>query len=370
MEPVLSDYGGACLDRVVPALLHRGRAGPPPWLPAVAAEARQIVLLALDGLGWEQLMERAHVAPMLSAMEGRAITTVIPSTTATALTSLTTGAAPARHGVVGYRVRVEGDQVLNVLRWRTPEGDARGRLAASEFQPLPAFEGTHPPVVTRSEFVNTGFTTAHLGGVRLCGWRMASTLVVSVRDLLRAGEPFVYAYYDGIDKVAHEHGLGDAYDAEVGAADRLVEDLAEALPPGAALVVTSDHGQVDVGDRVEPLDPEVMELTRLLSGEGRFRWLHARHGAAEALAEVAGARHGHHGWVRTRRQAEEDGWFGGPMSAEGSSRLGDVAIAVHEPIALFDPADTGELTLRSRHGSLTSAEMWVPLLATGSPAGV
>lgn len=370
MEPVLSDYGGACIDRVVPALLHRGLADPPPWLPGVAAGARQIVLLVLDGLGWEQLKERSHIAPRLAAMEGSAITTVIPSTTATALTSLTTGTAPARHGVVGYRLRVEGDQVLNVLRWRTPEGDARGRVAASDFQPLLAFEGTHPPVVTRSEFVHTGFTTAHLSGVRLCGWRMASTLVVAVRDLLRAGERFVYAYYDGVDKVAHEYGLGEAYEAEIGAADRLVEDLVEALPPGATLVVTSDHGQVDVGDRIEALAPEVMELTRLLSGEGRFRWLHAREGAAPDLAEAAAARHGHHAWVRTRRQAEVEGWFGGPLSARVSARLGDVVVAVNQPIALLDPADTGEVTLRSRHGSLTGAEMWVPLLAAAGDGGV
>src|SRR5207248_9542675 len=122
----------------------------------------------------------------------------------------------------------------------------------------------------------TGFTAAHLAGTRLVGWRMPSTLVAEVRRLLSAGEPFIYAYYDGIDRVAHEYGLDDRYDAEVAAADRLRSHLAALLPPGAGPVVTSDHGQVDVGRNLIGIDPELMAQTSLVSGEGRFRWLHSR----------------------------------------------------------------------------------------------
>ena len=107
---------------------------------------------------------------------------------------------------------------------------------------------------------------------------------MEVRRLLAAGEPFVYAYYDGIDKVAHEYGLGEHYDAELAAADRLVADVVAALPPDAALLVTADHGQVDVRRRPARSSAEVMSCTRLQSGEGRFRWLHARPGAEPSPA--------------------------------------------------------------------------------------
>jgi hypothetical protein len=60
----------------------------------------------------------------------------------------------------------------------------------------------------------------------------------------------------------------------------------------------------------------------------------------------------------------EEGWFGGKLSDDVAARLGDVVVAPFEPIAFLDPADVGEVTLRSRHGSLTAAEMWVPLLGT------
>ena len=89
----------------------------------------------------------------------------------------------------------------------------------------------------------------------------------------------MYAYYEGIDKVAHAQGLGDYFDDELRAVDRLVGDVLAALPTGAVLVVTADHGQVDVGESVEVLGPEIMQDVTLLSGEGRFRWLHARAGA-------------------------------------------------------------------------------------------
>lgn len=361
--PVLPDYGGACLSGLVPAIL--GRHGPEPrgWLPGPARGARQVVLVVLDGLGWEQLQEHRADAPALSAMEGGPITSVAPTTTATALTSITTGTTPAEHGVVGYRVAVDGGRVMNVLRWCCAGEDARESQPPKAFQPLAAFGGVPVPVVTRAELASSGFSAAHLEGATVAGWRMPSTLVVEVERLVGAGEPFVYAYYDGIDKVAHEWGLSRHYRAELAAADRLVADLQAALPPGAALVVTADHGQVEVGDALVCLHEELMADVQGMSGEGRFRWLHARPGAAQALAGRAREAYGHLAWVKTREAAVAEGWYGGRPRPEVARRLGDVALVAHAPVAFQDPADTVKGRLVSRHGSLTGAEMWVPLLA-------
>jgi hypothetical protein len=340
MEPLIPDYDGACLSNVVPALLE-----PPPdrpaWMPAAAWGAPQVVLLALDGLGWDQLEVRRHLAPTLAAMEGGPISTVAPSTTATALSSLTLGCPPGEHGVVGYRINVRGD-VLNVLRWQTPAGDARSVIPPDVIQGRPAFRGQHPPIVTRAEFAGTGFTAAHLGDTRFHGWRVPSTLVTEVRRLLRDGERFVYAYYDGIDKVAHEYGLEEHYEAELAAVDRLVADLLAVLPPHAVLVLTSDHGQVQVGEAIVPIHDDVMAHVELLSGEGRFRWL------------------------RTRDEVIAEEWFGPKVSEAAAARFGDVVLAAIDPVAFEDPADTGPYRLQSRHGSLTAAEMRIPLLALGA----
>ena len=365
-KPVLPDYTGGCISNLVPALLEPSDS-PPIWLPEVAAGADQVVLLVLDGLGWEQLEERRDLAPFLSSMVGGPITSVAPSTTATALTSIATGLTPGEHGVVGYRVAVDND-VLNILRWTTPAGDARKRIDPHELQPQPAFLAHRPPIVTKAEFVQSGFSGAHLSDVRFNGYRVPSTLVVELRRLLRSGEPFVYAYYDGIDKVSHEYGLGEHYDAELAAVDRLVSDIVSVLPRDATVVVTADHGQVEVGDRLVTIHPDVLTHVSFQSGEGRFRWFHARPGRSAALLEAVEAHHADTGWVRTREQTIQEGWWGSQVTEAARQRLGDVALVACDPVSYVDPADTGPFELVGRHGSLTSAEMLVPLIAT-SPGG-
>jgi hypothetical protein len=322
-----------------------------------------VVLLVLDGLGWEQLQGRLHLAPTLASMVGGPITTVAPSTTATALTSIATGLTPGEHGLVGYRMDV-GGEVMNVLRWHTAAGDVRRTVEPRRTQPFEPFMGHDVPVVSRAELEGTAFTEAHLRGSRPRGWRSPSSIPVVVSQLLKAGERFVYAYYDGIDKIAHERGFGPFYDAELALADRLVADVLAALPEGAVLLVTADHGQVQVGEHVLDPHPDVLRLVRMQSGEGRFRWLHARPGAAAELAAAALEHHADVAWVRTRQEVLEQGWFGPVVSAPVASRLGDVAMVTHAQVSFHDPDDGGLYPLQCRHGSLTSAEMLVPLLAS------
>jgi hypothetical protein len=358
MEPVRTDYAGAWTGAIVPALLGAAAA---PWLPPDVTGADCVVLLVIDGLGWHALQEHRARTPNLAGMAGGPILTGAPSTTAACLTSITTGLPPGEHGLVGYRIRVAGS-ILNVLQWRS-EGDAY-RPEPEDVQPYAPFLGQSPPVVSRAEFVRTGFTRAHLRGADYLGWRTESSLVQHCRRAVDAGATFVYAYNDGLDKVAHAYGLRDAFfAAEVGAADRLVGDLLDVLPSGVALLVTADHGQVHVGPEgmvgLEPLH----RLIAAYSGEGRFRGLHARPGAAADLLAAAQEHVGDRAWVFPREQLIDEGWLGPRVAPAVAGRLGDVVLAARAPVAFVDPRQPQELGLVSCHGSLTADEMRVPLLA-------
>jgi hypothetical protein len=363
------DYGAANLSGVVPALMA-APADRPSWLPGPARDAPQVVLLVLDGLGWGQAQERIGRVPHLASMTGGAITSVVPSTTASALTSLVVGAPPAVHGIVGYRLVVaapSGPEVMNVLKWRTPSGDARAYVDPLAFQRGRPFGGRPVPVVSKAAFAGTAFTDAHQHGARQIGWYESSGLAVDVQRLVRDGEEFVYAYYDGIDRTAHVYGFDAHYDAELVAADRIVGDLLAALPPEVALVVTADHGQVEVGRNVVELDDEVMQEVALVSGEPRFRWLHAAgegDGSVEKLADLCRRRFGHQAWVATYDEVIAQGWLGGNLAPEVRVRLGDVALAPFEPVAYLEPGEGAESRLMCRHGSLTGDEMFVPLVAS------
>ena len=330
-------------------------------MPTNVEGAGRTVLFLVDGLGWNQLRARAHLAPVLSAFEGGAITSVAPTTTATALTSVTTGLTPGEHGIIGYRMDM-GGTVMNTLRWAGANGDMTRAHPPLQVQACPSFMGTSVPVVSRADLEDTSFTAAHLTGARAMGWRVASSIPVLVAAAAAAGESFVYAYYDGLDKVAHEHGFGPHYDAELQFVDWLVAAILAALPPDTVLIVTADHGQVHVGDNTRSLDHDVASLVRHQSGEGRFRWLHARPGREAALLSEC-RRYEDVAWVVPREQVLDEGWFGPRASQAAVRRMGEVALVPHAPVSFEDPAEGSHFSLVCRHGSLTEDEVLVPLVA-------
>jgi predicted AlkP superfamily pyrophosphatase or phosphodiesterase len=286
-------------------------------MPACVADADAVVLLVVDGLGWQAVEAHRTLLPELAALEGGPITTVVPSTTASALTSLATGLAPSQHGLVGFRMRV-GDEVLNTLRWQMT-GNHRPP-DPFDMQRHTAFLGRPVPVVTRSEFRHTGFTDAQLRGSRFVGWNAVS------------------------------------------AVDRMVGEIRDALPAHAALLVVADHGQVhiDPGGWVELYD--LAPMVALYAGDARFRYLYARPGAAAELGEAARETVGHQAWVLTRQQLFAGGWIGPAPEGPIGTRVGDVVLAAREPVAFVDPMMPQESKLVGMHGSLTPDEMHVPLL--------
>jgi hypothetical protein len=363
-QPIVPDYAGANVRGIIPALLGPGAwsSSLPDWMPEAVRAADQAVLLVLDGLGWDQLEDHRRLVPAIASLRGGPITTVAPTTTATALSSIATGLTPGEHGLIGYRM-VLGGEVVNVLRWSADGHDRSRSQPPADVQRYPAFLGKSVPVVSPDELTRSAFTAAHLRGGEQVGFRATSSLPVEVGHLLAEGERFVYAYYGGIDKIAHERGFGEYYDAELRAADRLVADLLEVLPAGAVLLVTADHGQVEVGGNIVHPTESLLSLVALQSGEGRFRWLHARRGAEAELLAAASEEFGGTGWVYPRDRLIADGWFGPSVPPPIAQRLGDVALIAREPVSYHDPDDSGPFELICRHGSMTSPEVYVPLIA-------
>jgi predicted AlkP superfamily pyrophosphatase or phosphodiesterase len=364
--PVIPDYSGPNLTGIIPGCLLGTSGRRPNWFPQPLQDAERIVLLVIDGLGYEQLQRHAHIAPNLMSLVGGSITTIAPSTTASALTSLVTGASPAEHGIVGYRMDM-GDSIMNSLRWWSDTRDLRKVHPPASVQPIPPFVGMTIPVVSRAELEGSAFTEAHLRGSRPCGWRAASSIVAQCASLISSGEKFVYAYYDGVDKIAHERGFGAYYDAEIAATDWLVGSLLNTLPSGTTLAITADHGQVQVNDNVVHLSDDIKATLHHQSGEGRFRWLHAKRGQESELLQIATDSYSDIAWVASRDQVVEEAWLGpargGRIADQVKRRLGDVALVPFTATTFDDPLDSGPFSLVCRHGSLTADEMFVPFLA-------
>lgn len=358
LDRTLPTYDGHCVTAVAPALCAGVEAD---LVSDAIAAARTVVLLVVDGLGWHQLRRHRALAPALAAASAAAppITTVAPSTTATALTSLATGAAPGEHGLVGYRIATSLG-LLNALRWRAGGRDARAELPPDELQPVEPFCGQPAAVVTRAEFRHSGFSGAHLRGGTFWGWHDLPGFVAAVRAAVDEGFRFVFAYYDTVDKIAHEFGLGERYHAALAETERLAVALRSDLPAAVPVIVTADHGVVEVLEPPVTVDPEVVALTDGWSGEARLLWLHACAGAESALASAC-ERYAGIAEIAPVEQVLDEQWLGRHVTETARGRLGDVALVPRGLQAFTMPdEDQPHHALIGRHGGLTAEEMLVP----------
>ena len=187
-----------------------------------------------------------------------------------------------------------------------------------------------------------------------------------LRNLGRGDDPFVYAYYPGIDEVAHAYGLHDGYyAAELAAADRLVGDVLDVLPDDVALVVTADHGQSPCArGRLAHRWATCATSSRSARATRRFRYLHATRGGGAELVEAARDTFGREAWVLSRDELLDEGWLGPDPSPATRRRVGDVVLAAHDGIAFVDPGDCpARPTWCRRTGRSPRAEMLVPCVA-------
>jgi hypothetical protein len=214
----------------------------------------------------------------------------------------------------------------------------------------------------------TGLSVATMRGADVVPADTLGALVAEAAAALRSTDRGLAMVYHGeLDATGHVFGCtSDAWRYHLGHVDKLAEQLAGALPPGTALYVTADHGMVDVPDqdRVDADElPALRDGVALLGGEPRARHVYTEPGAAgdvlAAWREILGPR----AWVASRDEAIADGWFG-PVAPEMVPRIGDVIVAPAGPSAVVaTQAEPRESALVGMHGSLTSADQLVPLLA-------
>lgn len=360
---ILPRYGERSLCEVTPSLLAAlGVAGFENVLGVARVTAA--CLLLVDGLGWDLLREHAADAPFLAAhMAGQEpLTSGFPSTTATSVSSFGTGLASGEHGMVGYSFAAP--DLLYTLPWRVDGADARDRLAPEEVQPLPtAFERADVAVTVAAPMPQrgSGLTRSVLrGGDFRPVFALGDLAVAAFRN--EGG--FCYAYHGDLDTVGHLYGPGSlAWRLQLRHIDQLVSTIADALPSGALLAVTADHGMVPMTSSVDfDSDSALQAGVRLLGGEPRARHVYAEPGsAADVLAawrEVLADR----AIVVPREQAIDERWFG-PVSDRVLPRIGDVIAAALDGVGIVratkEPFESG---FHGVHGSLTPAEMLVPFL--------
>jgi type I phosphodiesterase/nucleotide pyrophosphatase len=229
----------------------------------------------------------------------------------------------------------------------------RGRAAVSTSAPY-AYRGS-------------GLTVSAYRGADYRGVVSHGDLVAQLLSALTAdSRALTYGYLAELDLTGHVRGVDSGnWRAQLAVVDGIVEQLVDGLPDDAALLVTADHGMLDVpADRRIDLDtePELDEGIRLLAGEPRARYLHAEPGAERDLLDSWREVLGERAWVASREEAIASGVFG-PVAEGHAARIGDVvALARGNWAITAGEREFGPSRLAAYHGSLTTTELAIPLL--------
>ena len=194
---------------------------------------------------------------------------------------------------------------------------------------------------------------------------MSDRIDTAVAALGRPG--LVYLYWGQVDAAGHTYGTRSRnWLRALREIDEAMKRLARLLPTGTLLLITADHGMLDIPydlrvDLAERTD--LQTGIEVLAGEARFAQAYCSDGSAAQVAARLADAFGDRAWVRTRAEAVAAGWFGS-VEPRVLGRIGDVVVAAAEEFAFVDSRtmpDT-ELRLIGQHGSLTDGEQLVPLL--------
>jgi type I phosphodiesterase/nucleotide pyrophosphatase len=373
------DYSGGSLVNLMASIVaSRGGEAHHRPLRDLDAEklraARNAILVIVDGLG-DNYMLRRGAGGELARRRRASLTSVFPSTTASAITTSYTGRTPLEHGLTGWFTYFgEAGCVSAALPFRS-RGDhlsltRRGvnaeqiYIAKSIFEALPV----RSVVVTYKDIIDSEYNVRHTRGAERVAYETLDELVSHIEAAVKSSDErkFVYAYWPLYDMISHRFGAESAqafaeFEKIDGAFGRLVARLAGTH---STIIVTADHGFIDVApEETFELPPSLASMLRFpLCGERRVAYCHV-HDASAFSAKAQDWLDGRADIVPSATLVEQ-GWFGpGTPHPRLAERIGDVAIVMRERYTLKDwtPGESRHLHI-GNHGGTSEDEMLIPLI--------
>lgn len=365
---LLPRYQDRCLTHLLPSIEAR-LSGTAPIIDLPGG--RKYVVFLVDGLGELQVRDYAEDAEWMGGVRGRRepLTSAVPSTTATSLSSLGTGRPPGEHGIVGYSfLDPAHDQILNALTWEGGPVDVDGFRCSETWYSRLNQLGHATACISLARFEHSALQQLAFHGTRHYGVEKEGDvhLTAELLEAALAEQDVIYCYERRLDHIGHSKGVGSWQWLDMLAeVDDAIQHLTDILPDDVVLIVTGDHGMINIPaeHRIVIEDQPALDGWRLVGGEGRFRQIYTRKPAA--LARRWQDFLGERAHVLTRDEAVGAGWFGPVVSDVVAERIGDVVVAMLGDWALMSTAFPKEFSLVGMHGSLSPEEMTVPLLTHG-----
>lgn len=351
----------------------------------------RVVLIIIDAMGqnlftkdpWlDDFSQEAHVA--------ETITSVFPSTTVNALSSIWTGHAPSQHGLVGLRLLDRDFNAVNFMinlhplyvRKRDAMVDAgfdpETYLAVPGIAQQFADAGISTVDIKGREIIHSALSRMHGRGVsEKIGAVSFPEMMWQVKHQLetKSGPLFTVAYWPNVDTLSHLYGpTHEAVKLEMLSClkeikQTLLEGVANDKRKGTAVIVTADHGQVTLNPKLHQRIHDYPKINDLLflnaAGGNRVPYWYAKQGQVDRIKNELELRFGNLLQAYTRQEMIDNGWYGPrPFAPKFTDRLGDLNLLMADGLLMIDPTDIEivKFLRAGSHGGLTPDEMQVPFL--------
>jgi hypothetical protein len=333
----------------------------------------KVVVVLVDGLGADQLKERSGHAPWLNSQmnTGRIVYCAYPATTSANIGSFATGKLPGEHGLIGHQVwDRHHDERINLLVgwnertdplvWQPHETIAERAVAA----------GISANVIAAAEYRDTPYTKATMRGAEFMASESIADRFEQARKVVaQANRSISYLYIPELDKYGHKHGWrSPGWAALLEEVESQVKRFAERLPVDTGLVLTSDHGMVETQkDRQLVLDDTLSGLgLEFFGGDTRSSYLYFD---SETAIDEALSRLNSLSYALSAHRAKDlmaAGWYG-EAGEQALNRMPELVLQARSNFTLYHTGFSKQraFDMISHHGSISPAEMRIPLIRVG-----
>jgi predicted AlkP superfamily pyrophosphatase or phosphodiesterase len=359
---------------------------------------KKVVLIVIDGFGFNQFQkyqqDNQFLANLTNKGEVHPLTSVFPSQTTNALTTLNTGLTPQEHGLFEYYIYLKEAGIVNALRFERI-GTKKSKLIEQGFDPHLMYSGGNIQRRLQKEGIKTythmNASNASLACTKLVfeGSTIMSTYknsdaIVKLRKNIEQNRDSAYffVHLETLDTISHEYGPeSQEYNAELQAITFLLQkELVEKLNPQAAqetlLLLTADHGGVQVAPEETiylSLNSESITNAKIgahrkkimPTGSPRDIFLHVKEQKLLETKEALIKSIGKKAQVLETQEALQAGLFGvGKPNSDFLTRTGNLLVMPYGRETLwFEHRSGRKIPLRGQHGGLNAEEMWVPFAA-------
>ncbi len=362
----------------------------------ILGKASKIVLVYLDGVSYDTVAGMENDQGFLGRTANRGIvsplTTVFPSTTAAACTSLNTGLSPIQHGLLEWQLYFhETGALMYTLPFKpvTKHYASRARRLSptSLFNGESVYGGLVNSGIKSFAFLNKNiasgaYTNLLFGKSRIIPYAYLTDCIVQLRKVLEdeKGPLIAYVYLESADSIGHAYGPEtDIYTAEVENISRMLKlELLDKISHKAAedigIVFTSDHGLVQTepkkttyleraGD-LWPCFEKHLDETVPPCGSPRDLFFHIGEGMVDEVLELLTSRFSDIADTLTIEGSVRRGYFGSPEHDNNKfrQRSGNLLLLPHDQRTVwYRMKSMSPIHLKGLHGGMSRREMIVPL---------